>query len=66
MSVYTNSSSSSPAEIKQYTSAVLDLLGKSQPLKVLGSTERALRASVKRLGKRQLSKREMKVHGLRE
>jgi hypothetical protein len=58
MSVYTNSSSSSPAEIKQYTSAVLDLLGKSQPLKVLSGTERSLRATVKRLSKRQLSKRE--------
>ena len=42
MSVFTNNASSTPEEISQYVSALLDLLGDQDPTGVLTTTEAAL------------------------
>lgn len=46
MSVYTNSATSSPEEIRSYVGALLELLGDRQPLAVLAATEAGLKQRV--------------------
>jgi uncharacterized damage-inducible protein DinB len=58
MSVFTNSYSRSPQEAQQYTSAILDLLGDEQPLRVLSETPAALRNAIAGLSQPQLSRPE--------
>ena len=55
MSVFTNPASHSADEARAYTSAVLDLLGARDPVRVLEATEPALRAAVRGLNERQLA-----------
>ena len=43
MSIFSNLASSTPAEIVTYTDGLLDLLGKADPVEVLGRTPEALR-----------------------
>jgi uncharacterized damage-inducible protein DinB len=46
MSIYTNSSASSPEEIQSYVGALLELLGDEEPLAVLQRTEAGLKQKV--------------------
>lgn len=58
MSVFTNSASRSVDQAREYTTAILDLLGTQDPLDVLKATPEALRAAVAGLSDAQLSKPE--------
>jgi uncharacterized damage-inducible protein DinB len=46
MSIYTNSATSSPEEIRSYVGALLELLGDARPLAVLARTEAELKQRV--------------------
>jgi uncharacterized damage-inducible protein DinB len=58
MSIFSNSASRSVAEAREYTTAILGLLGSRNPRDVLESTPQALRAAVAGLSEAQLSKPE--------
>jgi hypothetical protein len=58
MSIFTNSSSSTPDEIAGYVEAILGLLGDRNPREVLGDTPRLLRAELDGVGEAQASIRE--------
>ena len=58
MSVFTNSASRSVDEAKDYTAAILDLLGTRDPMDVLPRTPDAVREAIAGLSETQLSQRE--------
>jgi hypothetical protein len=58
MSIFTNSASRSLEEAKAYTGAILDLLGRRDPMDVLLRTPDEVRAAVNGLSDQQLSQRE--------
>src|SRR5258708_7161720 len=58
MSVFTNSASHSMAQAREYTTAILDLLGSRDPTGVLGRTAEAIRTAVAGLSDAQLSQPE--------
>jgi uncharacterized damage-inducible protein DinB len=58
MSVFSNPASSSAADARAYTSALLDLLGGKNPVDVLEQTPSALRRAVDGLSERQFSEPE--------
>jgi uncharacterized damage-inducible protein DinB len=58
MSVFTNSASRSAAEAREYTAAILGLLGARDPMDVLTSTSVALRAAIEGVSDADLSKPE--------
>jgi uncharacterized damage-inducible protein DinB len=58
MSVFTNPASRSIEQAREYTSAVLDLLGSHDPMIVLRSTPEAVRNAVSGLTERELSQPE--------
>src|SRR6266508_6116099 len=58
MSVFTNSASRSVGQAREYTAAILDLLGAQKPMDVLKATPDAVRAAVAGLSEAQLSKPE--------
>ena len=58
MSVFTNSASRSVDEAKDYTAAILDLLGTRDPMDVLPRTPDAVRDAIAGLSEAQLSQRE--------
>ena len=58
MSVFTNSASRSVDEAKDYTTAILELLGAREPMDVLPRTPDAVREAVAGLSETQLSQRE--------
>ena len=58
MSVFTNPSSRSLEHAKAYVSAVLELLGRRDPLEVLRGTEAALRQAIEGVPARQLGEPE--------
>ena len=58
MSIFTNPAASSAAEARQYTSAILGLLGDRGPLDVLRATEAELRRRVDGVSPGRLLKRE--------
>ena len=58
MSVFTNSAARSVEEAKAYTNAILDLLGRRDPMDVLPRTPEAVRDVVAGLSAPQLSQRE--------
>jgi len=49
MSIFTNRASNSAAEAKEYTAAIIGLVGKQNPMEILASTEPALRRAVQGL-----------------
>lgn len=58
MSVFTNPASRSIEQAREYTVAVLDLLGSKDPMNVLGSTPEAVRNAVSGLTEHELSQPE--------
>ena len=58
MSVYTNSFSSTPAEVQQYIQALQGLAGDDKPLTALAKADRSIRSAIRGLTKRQLARRE--------
>jgi hypothetical protein len=58
MSVFTNKASSSKEQGREYTAAVVGLVGESQPLEILARTESALRDAVRGVSPAQLAARE--------
>ena len=58
MSVFTNPASSSAAEGKAYTAALLDLLGNRQPLDVLQTTNAELERRIRSIPSASLAQRE--------
>lgn len=58
MSIFTNPASSSKAQGKAYTAAIIDLLGDRAPIDVLAATDAALHAAVHGLSREQLATRE--------
>jgi len=58
MSVFTNPSSGSKEHAKAYIAAILGLLGDSEPMPVLESSEQNIRAAIRGLDPVQLRKRE--------
>lgn len=58
MSIFTNRASNSAAEAKEYTAAILGLLGDRPPLEVLTSTEAGIRRAISGMTPQQLTKAE--------
>src|SRR5258708_40356180 len=58
MSVFTNSASHSMAQAREYTTAILDLLGSRDPTGVLGRTAEAIRTAVAGVSDAQMSQPE--------
>ena len=58
MSVFTNPASRSAEQAKEYTTAILELLGSRDPLSVLRETESALRRSLEGLSPQEMSQPE--------
>jgi hypothetical protein len=58
MSIFTNAASRSREEAKDYTAAVLGLVGEAAPLEILRKTEARLRSLTAGLSKSQLAQRE--------
>ena len=58
MSVFTNPASSSKEQGKEYTAAVVGLVGEQQPLEVLSTTESRLREAIHGLNEAQLAQPE--------
>jgi uncharacterized damage-inducible protein DinB len=58
MSVFTNPASRSIEQAREYTAAVLDLLGSNDPISVLGTTPDAMRHAVLGLTEHELSQPE--------
>ena len=58
MSIFTNPASRSAQEAKEYTTAILDLLGTAEPEEVLSGTTMSLRQSVHGLSTHQLGEPE--------